>query len=112
MHIHAPQHLSSESLRIRTAVPDLMRPALIPIAKRVFWWGEPEEWMEDAVRFAAQVMTYGNWDDTTLALNLLGDSVFRQALQTPPAGVFDIKSWNFWHLHYQQDVPPLPTRQL
>jgi len=112
MNIRAPQHRSSESSPVRIAVPEFMRPELAPVAKRIFWWGKPDEWMEDAVRFAAQVMTFGSWDDTALALRLLGDSVFRQALQTPPAGVFDIKSWHFWHLHYHMTVPPLPARSL
>lgn len=93
-------------------VPDHLRPALAPIAARVFWWGHPEEWLDDAVRFAARVMTFGGWNDTVLTLELLGDSLFRQVLDTPPPGVFDIKSWTYWHAHYQREVPALPHRQL
>ena len=93
-------------------VPDHLRAALAPVAQRVFWWGNPEEWLDDAIRFTAQVMTFGDWDDIALTLKLLGDSVFQQVLQNPPAGVFDIKSWTFWHCRYNLVVPPLPTRQL
>ena len=98
-------------LRIK-GVPDHLRPALAPVAKRVFWWGNPEEWLDDAARFTAQVMTFGDWDDVARTLKLLGDSVFQQVLQKPPTGVFDIKSWTFWHCHYNLPAPPLPTRQL
>ena len=94
------------------SVPEEARAALVPIAKRVFWWGTPEEWLNDAVRFAAQVMTFGDWDDTALSIKLLGDSIFRRALEGPPPGVFDIKSWTFWHVRYHLAVPPLPVRRL
>ncbi|SPE52612.1 hypothetical protein SBV1_1560018 [Verrucomicrobia bacterium] len=93
-------------------VPQHLRPKLVPIARRVFWWGEPEEWLDDSIRFGAQVMTYGDWEDTCTTLAILGDSLFRKVLNAAPPGVFDIKSWTYWHLHYQQQVPPLPTRTL
>ena len=45
-------------------------------------------------------------------LRLLGDQAFCQVLDHPPAGVFDIKSWTFWHHRYGRQVPPLPRRKL
>jgi len=93
-----------------TAIPDQLRSALMPVAQRVFWWGKPEEWMEDVSRFTAQVMVFGDWNDTTLTWKLLGDSSFRQVLAHAPPGVFDLKSWAYWHHHFQMDVPPLPGR--
>lgn len=95
----------------KAKIPALSGPARIalkPTAQRVFWWGEVENWLNDPVRFAAQVMTWGDWQDTRLALLWLGDSVFRQALQTPPTGVFDVKSWHFWHNYYHLETPPFP----
>lgn len=100
------------STATRRAVPAALRPALLPVARRVFWWGEPEEWLNDAIRFVAQVMTYGDWDDAMLTRNLLGDAIFREVLETPPSGVFDIKSWHYWHSRYHLVAPPLPTRKL
>jgi hypothetical protein len=107
-----PQSVSSANPTERVGVPLHLRPALVPIAKRVFWWGKPEEWLDDANRFAAQVMTFGDWDDTVLTWRLLGDALFRQVLETPPPGVFDIKSWTYWHSRYNLEAPPLPTRKL
>lgn len=95
----------------RQVVPNQFRPKLIPVAERVFWWGKPETWMEDSLRFVAQVMTFGDGNDTSLTLELLGDELFRQALVTPPPGVFDIKSWTYWHCRYKMPVPPLPVRR-
>ena len=94
------------------AVRGAVRASLLPVAKRVFWWGDPEEWLDDVRRFAAQVMTYGDWDDVVLTLKLLGNSAFQGVLDNPPPGVFDIKSWTFWHLYFRRPVPPLPARKL
>ena len=96
----------------RQPVPESARELLLPVAQRVFWWGQAEQWLDDAGRFAAQVMTYGDWDDTSLTLRLLGDAVFQAVLKDPPPGVFDAKSWTYWHCHYGLDVPPLPARKL
>src|SRR5436190_15272393 len=89
----------------RWQIPEHLRPALRPVAARVFWWGTPEEWLDDAIRFAAQVMTFGNWNDTALVSKLLGEGIFQQVLNAAPAGVFDTKSWNYWHLRYHKEVP-------
>ena len=96
----------------KPTVPQHLRPQLAPVARRVFWWGNPEDWLKDAIRFAAQVMTYGDWTDTCATLKLLGDPVFRQVLENAPPGVFDLKSWTYWHQYYQLGVPALPTRRI
>jgi hypothetical protein len=97
--------------RCANRIPDQVRQALVPVAGRVFWWGKPEEWLDDRKRFVAQVMTFGDWDDTTLVAKLLGDSIFQEVLTEPPPGVFDIKSWTYWHRRHQLEVPPLPDRK-
>lgn len=102
---------SAERTR-RICVPEGARPLLLPIAKRVFWWGDPEEWLDDVIRFAAQVMTFGDWDDTVIVHRILGDELLRKVLQSPPPGVFDLKSWTYWHRHYNLPVPPLPERKI
>jgi hypothetical protein len=94
------------------AISSGLRAQLIPVAKRVFWWGEAERWVEELVRFVAQVMTYGNFDDVRLTLRLLGEKAFIDVLNAPPAGVFDPKSWTFWHAYYGLPLPPLPARKL
>lgn len=97
---------------VREAVPESLQSSLLPVARHVFWWGEPEAWLNDTNRFVAQVMTYGDWNDTVLTLKLLGDSAFKKTLKNAPAGVFDPKSWAFWHRHYHWETPALPTRKL
>jgi hypothetical protein len=103
---------SAASAKARIHVPEELRPALLPVARRVFWWGNPEEWLDDPIRFGAQVMTFGDWNDTALVAKLLGEPFFEQVLDEAPPGVFDIKSWNYWHLRYHRTVPELPIRKL
>jgi hypothetical protein len=86
---------------------------LIAVAAKVFWWGTPKEKLDDLGRFVAQVMVYGDWQDVQKTMHLLGKHTFVSVLDTPPAGIFDKKSWNYWHLYFGRDpVPPLPQRQL
>jgi len=83
------------------------------IVRRLFWWKSPEEALADPIRFVSQVMTFGTWDDIQIALAEYGDDTFRAALDSPPAGVFDARSWNYWHLVFgRTPVPPLPQRTL
>ena len=99
---------------IETAGPTIPSPgndALRGVARRVFWWLTPEEAMADQLRLAAQVMTWGTWDDVQTTLAVLGEETLRRALLTAPAGVFDARSWVYWHNYFRiSPVPPLPRR--
>jgi hypothetical protein len=96
----------------REAVPSALRAQLLPVARRVFWWGHPEDWLEEPLRFVAQVMTYGDWHDVRTTLSALGEQAFLRVLENPPSGVFDVKSWTFWHTYYHRPVPAMPVRKL
>jgi hypothetical protein len=88
-------------------------PALLEVSSRVLWWLTPEQGLEDTLRFVAQVMVFGTWDDVQTTLRIVGEANFRQVLSSPPAGVFDPRSWNYWHLRFGiSPVPKLPTRKL
>ena len=83
------------------------------VARRVFWWLTPEAALADSIRFAAQVMTVGTWEDVRTARAALGEETLRRALAEAPPGVFDARSWNYWHNHFGiAPVPPLPRRHL
>lgn len=86
---------------------------LLRIARRLCWWKPPEEALRDRLRFAAQVMTFGTWEDVQQTREKLGDSLFLETLREGPAGVFDRPSWTYWHYVFGvQPVPPLPRRKL
>ena len=90
-----------------------LSPELRGVAERLFWWKPPEEAVADPRRFAAQVMTLGNWNDVRTTRRALGDAALREALRTPPPGVFDERSWVYWHHVFGiAPVPPRPLRNL
>jgi len=83
------------------------------VIAKLFWWKTEEEVLRDPIRLVAQVMSLGTWDDVLLIRRELGDELLQEALRRPPPGVFDLRSWHFWHLHFGIDpVPPLPGRAL
>ena len=79
----------------------------------MIWWKPPEEAVRWPERLLAQVMTLGTWEDIETARAEWGDEGFRQVLAHPPPGVFDPRSWNYWHVIFNlTPVPPLPVRHL
>jgi len=82
------------------------------IARRVVWWKPPGETLDRPDHFLAHVMTYGEWGDWETIRNIFGDSIFKRVLDDPPAGVFDKRSWHYWHIIFKREVPPLPERKI
>lgn len=88
-------------------------PELTLLARRLFWWKEPADALRDPCRFLAQVMALGTWEDVQTAFQHWTEQDFRLALHRSPAGVFDVRSWNYWHRRLgDQAAPPLPQRRL
>jgi hypothetical protein len=88
-------------------------PALRATARRVVWFQEPEETLSDPVHFLAHVMTYGTVEDLATLDGIVGPMEFGEVLDNAPPGIFDARSWAYWHLRFGlQPAPPLPTRQL
>jgi hypothetical protein len=85
--------------------------ALRQIAEKVFWWKQPEEALANVPRFLAQVMTIGTWSDVQAVIAIFGKDTLREVLASPPAGVFDARSWSYWHVVFGLPVPPLPARR-
>ncbi len=87
------------------------RAALESIAEKLFWWKSPAQALAYPQRFLAQVMTLGTWRDVQTVQRVLGREAFRAVLADAPPGVFDVRSWNYWHVVFGLPVPPLPTRR-
>jgi hypothetical protein len=81
------------------------------VARRLFWWKSPSEALADQHRFVAQVMVYGTPEDLAVARRHFPESFFRQVLAEPPAGLFDPRSWAYWHVVFGLEAPPEPPRR-
>lgn len=75
---------------------------------RLFWWddGVPRT----PLRVAAQVMVFGDLEDFRDAAETFGEDIFAMVLDNPPRGLFDAKSWCYWHKKLGRSVPPLPVQ--
>ena len=89
------------------------RATAMTMARKYVWWQPPERTLEDRRLFLAQMMTLGTADDVRWLLSRVSDSELRRVLLDPPIGIFNRRSWNFWHLRLGlTPTPELPTRRL
>jgi hypothetical protein len=77
------------------------------VARRLLWWKSPAEALADPRRLLAQVMALGTPEDLAAARRHFPDDAFRAVLADPPPGVFDPRSWAYWHL--MLDLGPAPA---
>jgi len=83
------------------------------LARRYMWWMAPSEALAHRDRLLCQLMQLATVEDVEVARRWFGDSAFREALRAAPPGVFDMRSWTFWHRFWFDASPPeLPIRSL
>ena len=84
---------------------------LFALARRLVWWKTPEDALAERNRFLAQMMSLGTWQDIEEAKQFCPGAAFRDALRHAPPGVFEPRSWSYWHrLLEVLPIPRLPTR--
>jgi hypothetical protein len=83
---------------------------LVRIAKKVMWWENPSVALAQPLRFIMQVMALGNWRDVQVVRECLGWETFREALLKAEPGVFDKRSWAYWHAVFGLPERVLPRR--
>ena len=89
------------------------RATTLAMARKYVWWQPPERTLEDRRLFLAQMMTLGTVADIRWLLSRVSTSELRRVLLDPPIGIFNRRSWNFWHLRLGlTPTPELPARRL
>ena len=88
---------------------------IIFLAKKYVWWQPPKKTLENQNYFLAQLMTFGTAEDVFWLLKRWGYQPFIETLNNPPLGVFNGRSWHFWHYKLglaknPQEIPSLPIR--
>ena len=87
-------------------------PELLSVARRVVWFKPPEATLANDVFFLNHLMVYGTAEDLTVAGRQYGDDDFRRALRAPLPGIFDARSWAYWHARLGLGpAPPRPVRE-
>ena len=86
---------------------------LLAIAGRVVWFKPPHETLRDTVFFLNHAMTFGDVQDVVAIRRHYDDETLRDALRNAHPGVFDARSWAYWHAVLGlTPAPPLPVRHL
>src|SRR5258708_20348743 len=86
---------------------------LIAVAKRIFWFGTPEEALEFPSRFLTYAMTYASDEDIEILRKYFSNADFKAALDDPALGIFDLNFWSKWNERYGwKPVPPPPKRRI
>ena len=86
---------------------------LLVAAKRIFWFGTPEEALEFPLRFLTYAMTYASDEDIEIVRKYFSDADFIAALDNPAPGIFHRTSWAKWNERYgRTPIPPLPMRRI
>src|SRR5947207_16019583 len=86
---------------------------LLAVAKRIFWFGTPEEALEFPLRFLTYAMTYATDEDIAILRKYFSDDEFKATLDDAAPGIFDQSSCAKWNQRYgRTTVPPLPKRRI
>lgn len=86
---------------------------LLQVARRVVWFKDPHDTLAAPAFFLAHVMTFGTIDDVLTVRRYYDDEAFAAALDEAPAGIFDERSWAYWHTVLHGTRPPArPARTL
>jgi hypothetical protein len=81
------------------------------IARRLCWWEPPSTTLKNTPLFLCRIMALGTWDDICTAIEHYGEDAFGDALKNAPPGLFDPRSWHYWHHRLNLlPVPSLPQR--
>ena len=98
---------------VASGAQDDAKQPLRGIAERLMWWQPPARSLEQTRRFIVQVMVLGTWEDVKATQQVYGEGAFREALRDAPPGIFDVRSWSYWHHVFGMlPVPALPRRKL
>ena len=86
-------------------------PALLAVARRVVWFKAPADTLANPLHFLAHVMTYGTAEDLAAIRGTVDEDALGEVLDRAPPGIFDARSWAYWHLRCgRRHAPPLPVR--
>lgn len=82
--------------------------ALLAVARRVVWFKPPATTLADDVFFLNHLMVYGTLEDLAVASRHYDDDDLRRALHDALPGIFDARSWAYWHARL--GMGPAPAR--
>jgi hypothetical protein len=91
------------------------RELLVRLASKYIWWKTPTEAIETPERVIAQAMNIGSYDDLQALTTEVDDAYLRVVLSHAEIGVFNERSWSYWHYRLGltspgDEIPAMPSR--
>ena len=103
--------LKANAQRVSDKETDSERMAAI--ARRVCWWEPADVTLGNTPLFLCRVMVLGTWEGVCVAIDCYGREAFGKALRSAPPGLFDYRSWHYWHHRLGLlPIPKLPERAI
>lgn len=91
--------------------PIPLNPDTEAVARRVVWFEEPAEALEDPIRFMAYAMKHAVHDDMGVLRRYVSDEDFCEVLDKAPPSIIDPRSWAYWNNKMGlYPAPPMPKR--
>lgn len=88
-----------------------LTPEVLNVARRVVWFKAPEDTLKNPIHFLAHVMTFGTIEDIAALDNIVGPAEWKEVLEHAPPGVFDPRSWAYWHVRMGYTKIPRPPKR-
>jgi len=85
--------------------------SLLDVAARVVWFSQPQETLKDPCFFLNHVMVHGRITDIVETRRYFDDDALRHALKHAHPGIWDQRSWSYWHTVLDMlPIPSMPVR--
>ena len=84
--------------------------AILEVAEQLIWWLPPEDAILHPKRLITQILEYSTPRSVRLMFEYFSTDEIMDALNNPLPGIFSQKSWNFWHIYFGKNPPPLPSK--
>jgi hypothetical protein len=95
---------------VRSAITMIYAEDLVQVARRVIWFGSPEQALEIPNYFLTYLMNHGSEPDLKTASKYYSDEDFQAALDHPAPGIFSPEAWVRWNVRYGRlPIPPYPS---
>jgi hypothetical protein len=103
-------------VRVRERTEWIVEEEIKRLARKYIWWKSADVAIQTPEMVVAQAMNIGDYEDICTLSEVLGEEDLRYVVEHAEAGMFDERSWHFWHyrlgLAEPGKVPRLPMRKI
>ena len=85
----------------------------VAMARKYIWWQSPDRTLAEPRLLLSQMMTLATVEDVRWLLSSASEDDLRAVLRDPPIGIFNGRSWSYWHRRLNgEPIPPLARLRL